>query len=258
MAINPLTLAEMLRPWRAAGISELLAEPPAGETASASSRNEERSSASGFDSESEQLPPPGEKELEPSQKATRPVKAPVRADAQARKDSAPLDTRDYPEAWRPLLERTSPAPILWTYAELGEDLAGRGDKERSACLRRLIGSLRLPKGSSAFWPARLPSPDARENASSSLGDDTSGLGEAGNFFRAGLRHLAPRVVIMLGASAVELSGLKLAINVPFTQQIHGGILYVLLPDFSAILAKPPLEEQAGVFLRAALSGLLLA
>ena len=141
---------------------------------------------------------------------------------------------------------------------MGEDLAGRGDKERSACLRRLIGSLRLPKGSSVFWPARLASPDDGQSAAAPLNGEESAPGGASGFFQAGLRHLAPKVVIMLGASAVELSGLGLSLNVPFTQQIHGGILYVLLPDFNAILAKPPLEERAGVFLRTALSGLLLA
>ena len=248
----------MLRPWRVAGISELLAEALTGETPSAGPQNEGNASAAEFESEAEQLPPHAENGPEALPKVARPAKAPARADAQAQKASAPPDSRDYPEAWRPLLERTNPAPILWTYAELGEDLAGRGDKERSACLRRLIGSLRLPKGSSAFWPVRLALPDEDESIPSPLAEGKSAPGGAGDFFQAGLRHLAPRVVIMLGPLTVELSGLELSINVPFTQQIHGGILYVLLPDFSAILAKPPLEERAGVFLRTALSGLLLA
>ena len=253
MAINPLTLAEMLRPWRAAGISELLAEAPARETPSAAQRSEGLSSASEFAPEPEQAPAHAGKGLETSPEPTRPVKAPARA--QTQKNSAPPAPRNYPEAWRPLLERTSPAPILWSYAELGEDLAGRGDKERSACLRRLIGSLQLPKGSSAFWPVYPPG--GGESAPPPIGEGESTPGKADDFFQTGLRHLAPKVVIMLGTSTVELSGLRLSLNVPFTQQIHGGILYVLLPDFSAILVKPPLEERAGVFLRTALSGLLL-
>ena len=257
MAINPLTLAEMLRPWRAAGISELLAESRIGETSTATPQSEGNPSAPEFDAEPEQVPARAGKGLGVFQKAMRPVKAPARADAQAQKDSSPPVSRSCPGAWRSLLERTNPAPILWTYAELGEDLAGRGDKERSACLRRLIGSLQLPKGSSAFWPACFFSPDGGEKAPASLDEEESAPGVAGSFFQAGLRHLAPRVVIMLGDSIVKLSGLELSINVPFTQQIHGGILYVLLPGFNAILAKPPLEERAGVFLRAALSGLFL-
>ena len=251
MAINSLTLAEMLRPWRAAGIGELLAEVRAGETFAAIPRDEGNCPAPGFDSEPEQLPPPHTGNgLGDSQRTMRPAKVQARAGTPAQSTIAPASPRDYPEAWRPLLERTKPAPILWTYAELGEDLAGRGDKERSACLRRLIGSLQLPKGSSAFWPVRLSLPGEGESA-------PSAPEATGDFFQAGLRHLAPKVVILLGVLAVELSGQEISINVPFTQQIHGGILYVLLPDFSAILAKPPLEERAGVFLRAALSGLLL-
>ena len=256
MAINPLTLAEMLRPWRAAGISELLGEALTVGTPSAGPQNE--GNISEFAPEPERLPAQAENSLEASQKAARHGKTHVRAGTQTRKDSAPLSSRAYPEAWRSLLERTNPAPILWTYAELGEDLAGRGDKERSACLRRLIGSLQLPKGSSVFWPVRLASPNDGESAPAPLNGEESAPGGIGDFFQAGLRHLAPKVVIILGALAVELSGLGLSLNVPFTQQIHGGILYVLLPDFNAILAKPPLEERAGVFLRTALSGLLLA
>ncbi len=258
MAINPLTLAEMLRPWRAAGISELLGEVLTGKTPSAGPQNEGSACASEFAPEPEPLPDHAGNSPEASQKAARPDKAPARAGAQTLKDSAPPNFRAYPEAWRSLLERTNPAPILWTYAELGEDLAGRGDKERSACLRRLINSLRLPKGSSAFWPVRLTSSGESKGAPAPLNGEESAPGGTDDFFQAGLRHIAPRVAIMLGTPPVELSGLKLSLNVPFTQQIHGGILYVLLPDFNAILAKPSLEERAGVFLRAALSGLLLA
>ena len=165
---------------------------------------------------------------------------------------------EWPEAWQVLLARTKPAPIVWTYAELGEDLSGNGDKERSACLRRLIASLQLPKGSSAFWPVCLAPfieedlPTSREPGNASLSADEA------EFFQAGLPRLAPRVVIMLGTQAMTLSGLDLPMTVSFTQQIHKGILYLLLPDFASLLSKAALQERAGVFLRAALSGLSLS
>lgn len=198
----------------------------------------------------------GQKTGGPAEKAENPAAEPV-----------------WPEAWQVLLARTRPAPVVWTYAELGQDLTGNGDKERADCLRRIIASLQLPKGSSAFWPvclapfigdAPFSAAPAREDSSRiasgaafSGPDDFTNSDEV-QFFHAGLQRLNPRVVIMLGALALSLSGLGISMRVPFTQQIHKGTLYVLLPGFSALLSKKALQERASVFLRSALSGLSLS
>lgn len=294
MAINPLSLSELLRPWRTAGITAILAEPRLEAPLPADSQDQGDHAPSGHIAEtsvdvSEYETKTGEKAFSsatadgnglaeniPRPASARPSSHPLSPNNVVSQQSAPsgesargtgrqghggtkqVKSLEWPEAWQVLLARTNPAPIVWTYAELGEDLSGNGDKERSACLRRLISSLRLPKGSSAFWPVRL-APFVGEDAPASHEADNAprSTGEA-EFFQAGLQRLAPKVVIMLGAPAMELSGLDLPISIPFTQQIHKGVLYVLLPDFASLLGKAALQERAGVFLRAALSGLSLS
>ena len=152
----------------------------------------------------------------------------------------------WPEAWRSLFLRTAPAPIIWTYAELGDDLSGRGDKDRSACLRHIIGSLQLPKGSSSFWPVSL-----------SGGETGEAVSGRERYFQEGLRLLKPGAVIFLGAGAVELSGIALNLHIPYTQTIARGMLHVLLPDFTTLLAGENFTRQACVFLRSSLGDLHL-
>lgn len=293
MAINPLSLAELLRPWRTAGITAILAEPRPEEPLPADDQDQgghaasehifetvvdgseykaeadEKASlsrAAGGDdllgdiptsaSDSSPSLPVGPQNAV-SRQSSLSGKTARGAEGQGQKGTKGATPLEWPEAWQVLLARTSPAPIVWTYAELGEDLSGNGDKDRSTYLRRLISSLQLPKGSSAFWPVRL-APFIGEDAEASReANNATRSADESEFFQAGLQRLSPRVVIMLGAPAMELSGLNLPTSIPFTQQIHKGILYVLLPDFASLLGKGALQERAGVFLRAALSGLSL-
>ena len=162
---------------------------------------------------------------------------------------------DWPQAWQGILARTRSAPLIWTYAELGEDLSGKGDQARSACLKQIIGSLQLPKGSSTFWPLRLTGYSASLIASPEA--PQTGHNEQSRFFQEGLSLLTPKVVVMLGADAITLSGLDVPLSLPFTQVIHRGVLYMLLPDFTTLLSKSSLKERACVFLRTALGGLRL-
>jgi len=155
----------------------------------------------------------------------------------------------WPDAWQALFARTKPAPILWTYPELGLDLGGQGCPQRSACLRELIGKLQLPRGSSTFWPLCL---DAEE-------DGTQAQVETG-LFKDGLLLLEPKVVVLIGPRSVSLAGLAdlapdrgFDLHTPFTQQIARGMLFVLLPEFPAMLENASLADKACVFLRSALA-----
>ena len=139
-----------------------------------------------------------------------------------------------------LVDRTSPAPVLWTYPELGVDLGGKGDPERSTRLRGLIGALRLPKGTSCFWPLRLPEESP---------EDASGQ------FLAGLGRLRPRAVILLGSESIPMCGAPVALTMPFTQVIHAGRLFLLLPGMAQLVAEPGLCAPCVEFLAAQFSGL---
>ena len=285
MAVNPLSLAESLRPWRTAGITHFLRDvlgeadgaavyaerpesaasdmrladawmpgsgaqrdtagrgsgtargpserpaPVSGESGAAAAGGESRGLLdSGHDSgrnyrPEAQSPPPGKARRSPA---------------------GPVDPGVWPESWQELLARTRSAPILWSYPELGLDLSGQGSGERSACLREIIGKLQLPKGTSTFWP--MPAPGAGESGV------YEGIAQI-SLFAEGVRLLEPSVVVLLGVRSVELSGLDLALRTPFTQEILRGMLFVLLPDFSALLGNGSLPDKSCVFLRTALAGI---
>ena len=293
MAVNALSLAECLRPWRTAGITAFLADPPTDASALSELEGQEvlsRNLVPHADLSMTRETPTGDLPTNIRQKEYEAPKAAVALSAggvpQARAGQAPMaatgthrrtlpdtpqsssqnapanaeafDTSNWPEEWRTLMARTAPAPIVWTYAELGEDLSGQKNAERGDCLRQIIGALRLPKGSSSFWPVCLASAeDGRETARAEMSPHTPALA-ACRYFQAGLRLLAPKVVILLGTQTLSLSGLKLHVSIPFTQQIHRGVLHMLLPGFDELLAKPSLKEQSCVFLRTALTGLLIS
>ena len=281
MAINPVSLAEVLRPWRGAGVTHFLAEVfdgaqeqgeeqvhPQGASFSVSDETQATHTsqdgriAAVADRDSHIPPASGKYEAEPPvpsipasqaagqqggfskhsaapnmSRAVAAVSSPV-SSSQHLQTAEFVEPSSWPDEWQAIFSRTSPAPLLWTYADLGADLTGRGSKERSSCLRTLIGTLNLPRGSSAFWPVSLHSDPAELF-----------------FFQAGLQLLAPKVVVMLGAEAVALTGLGLPLHQPFTQHIFQGRMYVLVPGFDALLSKSGLPDKACAFLRSAFSGL---
>ena len=136
-----------------------------------------------------------------------------------------------------------PAPVLWTYAHLGADLTGQGSPERSAFLRSVIQNLHLPKGTSVFWPFAFP-----ENTE---GSGTTEQGHAA--FRQGVAVVSPKLLIFLGNDALAPMQGQIDLHLPFTQQLFQGRIYLLLPDFAALLQAPSLFDQTNSFLRAMLT-----
>jgi hypothetical protein len=153
-----------------------------------------------------------------------------------------------PPAWKDLLEKTPAAPLLWTYAELGQDLQKRGDPARSTGLRELIGRLQLPRGSSTFWPLALGEDWPQYLVADSAPPEAF-------FFLHGLGRLRPRAVIIFGEHSGLLSGLALSSRLPFTQQIKDGRLFLLLPAWKDLLADEKLRERSFSYLHAALFSL---
>ena len=146
------------------------------------------------------------------------------------------EVHTWPESWQELWKHTHPASIEWSYPALSQDLAGQGSPERSHLMRGLIGSLALPKGSSAFWPLTA--------------HQDSGICHMPAAFAGAITRLAPQVVVFMGGSALPLSGLALTLSFPFTQQILGGRLFVLLPETETLIADAAAKARAAAFLRA--------
>lgn len=89
------------------------------------------------------------------------------------------------DSWSALLAKTPRnALCAWTYFDLGADLGGQANPERSALWRDLVSRLGLPRGSIAFWPYTHLQ-DGRTMAS--LGD-----------FLVGLKTLKAKSLVVFG------------------------------------------------------------
>lgn len=280
MAVRSLSLAEIFRPWRSAGLDTLLAD----EDAPGSFARSENSCEAQDPKRSEESPTPvSELPFAPaSPPPRRNTPQPLTAQRPAPAKSAPLSAEasacsspdTWPVPWQLLFARTNPAPFIWTYAELGEDLLENANQERAACLRALLGSLGLPRGSNAFWPSRLPMRSAEKmRAGATLPLEQKG--EPGRFsheahakegqsahppqsetaslcFSGGLLLLRPKAVILLGPETAALTALGLEIRHPYMQQILRGILHITLPEFSGLCAGAEPSRKAVAFLRSLL------
>lgn len=163
---------------------------------------------------------------------------PYAVDPTVARRPAPVDL-PLPEAWAAVLRKVKPAPVVWTYAELGEDLLVQGSPERGKALRELIGSLALKGGTSTFLPARVP------------GGATDGS-EAW-CFQALFQRLGGRILVALGPEALALGPYaSLGLEV-FREKIVQGRMIFCLPSFAEILASPDRFEATRVFLRGAFS-----
>jgi len=124
--------------------------------------------------------------------APKPV-PPVAADAPATQERTPapvaIPAAPFESPWTDFLAKVPPQPVLlFTYAELGDDLSGGGSTQRSALWRQIIGALGLPRGSVGFWPSRAP------------GAEGEGAPAVAPQFAEGLRRIGPRVLVDFGSS----------------------------------------------------------
>ena len=162
----------------------------------------------------------------------------------AARHEAPANPADWPGPWSSWFGRVAPAPVLWTYHELGADLTGIGRSlERSAFFKNLITELGLPKGSSVFWPSAMPMAEAEGEAAPVANPAV---------FAAGLARLGPQVVIVFGEAALADMGLAGRIR-PFRQEMVEGKLLLCLPEITTLLRNQTQRGSAVSLLRAVLS-----
>ena len=257
MAVTPVSLGPSLRAWAQAGVTHILCDGLASDAERASmsrqgvmhtspasphSREQEKKTDAGQardrnGARSQSLDKPGVV----SEKTSAPAFSPC--------TSVPDDRATWPEPWRGLIAKASPAPILWTYFELGTDLAGiERSADRSAFFRNLLSELRLPRGSSAFWPCAMP-------------EEEAGAGRvqlAGNppLFAAGVAHLSPRAVVVFGERALAAIGLTGQAKY-FRQIMVDGKLLLLLPEIEELLLNAGQRASSVSLLRAVFGSLAL-
>jgi hypothetical protein len=165
-----------------------------------------------------------------------------------------LPPERWPGQWRDLFSRTpQPAPVLWTYWALGLDLSGCADAARRDTLRRILGALRQPKGSNAFWPVSMP--DASGDAPASGAEGASGQPSEPivdpALFLAGMERIAPRLVVVMGSKALRAFAPDLRAR-PYQQIPWRGRLLIVLPDMDNLIAAPATVEAVIAYLRTAL------
>lgn len=264
LAVAPVTLPPHVQAWAATGLAHVLLEDAAtkeallalpARPASSVPLRKETVAASSL-----AVPPSGSDRPAPAsvQFAKPEPRKPITAQeppqsgvvASAPNRLAFADAKDVAEdptqwdaPWAACFAKASPAPIVWTYRELGGDLLGSNRvPERGALFRNLIGALGLPKGSSAFWPCAVPRPGQPEETPASCASPA--------VYAAGLRLLAPRFVVLFGREALEDVGLPAERFSFFQHSIVDGKLVIVLPSAASLLSNSAQQTTTVSLLRA--------
>lgn len=167
----------------------------------------------------------------------------------------PLPPHVWPAVWQERLSRTRQGRVVWTYWNLGPDLCeaqAPGKAQRSAFFRRLMQDLAYPAGTSTFWPACLPDPDAMPaSPAPAEGEDRPRYQPNADVFWSGVQALHARAVVVMGSVAARALGLPAGVR-PLQQLRHRGTLVWVLWDVEFLLDKPQRYAAMLAFVRRAL------
>lgn len=147
---------------------------------------------------------------------------------------------EWPKQWQMYWSKvTIPSPVVWTYWSLGDDLSGHSDPQRREVLKKLIGSLNLPRGTSSFWPV------------SASGQNANELEAAPEIFLAGLRRLRPRYSVVFGSKALK-SFMPDSTLRPYLFTQFLGHRLIALPDVDYLVKSPNMLAPVIAYLRTAI------
>ena len=157
-----------------------------------------------------------------------------------------------PPVWAERLAATRRGLIVWTYADLGQDLLGvqsEGLAARRAFLGQLLKDMNNPAGTHTFWPVSLPQGQAGQ-----VGPDIPFLPNADAFW-SGLAKLGARAVVALGDPAVQ--ALDLPEPLPLMQQTrYSGTMVLAVSDVADLLANNILYRTMLTYVRTFLGPLI--
>lgn len=185
----------------------------------------------------------------------------------------------WPPLWRKVFLKGAPqpAPVVWTYPELGLDLLSQGNPVRSRFFRGLIQELALPKGGNAFWPCALPEETSAQNpaqnqvgaippsaasesgaATPNSAPESAKLAYNPAIFMSGLAYIRPKIILIFGRDclATIFAGTNPDLkNInDFQQAIVFGAKILLLPPITELQDNPDKAAGATPFIRLALAG----
>ena len=160
-----------------------------------------------------------------------------------------------PPIWAERLAATRRGLIVWTYADLGQDLLGvqsEGLAARRAFLGQLLKDMNNPAGTHTFWPVSLPQGQAVQAGQVAPGGPSVPNADA---FWAGMGKLGARAVVAMGAPAVQ--ALDLPEPLPFMQQTrYNGVLVLSVSDVGDLLANNALYSAMLTYVRTFLAPLI--
>ena len=159
-----------------------------------------------------------------------------------------------PPIWAERLAATRRGLIVWTYAELGQDLLGvqsEGLAARRAFLGQLLKDMNNPAGTHTFWPVTLPQDPGQSGAQPSGAPFVSNA----DAFWTGVGKLGARAVVALGEPAVQ--ALDLPAPLPLMQQTrYNGALVLPVRDVAELLANTVLYRTTLTYVRTFLGPLI--
>jgi len=149
--------------------------------------------------------------------AARNVRGHTAADVPGRQEKIPSSAKrpfdSWGADWRNLWARLNMGDhprIVWTYAGLGEDLAGAASAERRTVMAHILKGLGHPRGTHAFWPYMLP-----------------GAGPEPEVFWSALDMAGSRAVLVFGSEARDALLLPRTLK-PYCQEIYRGRMVIQL------------------------------
>ena len=157
-----------------------------------------------------------------------------------------LEPETWPEVWQAMWQKTAPAPIIWTYWSLGEDLGATPSNERRELLRSIIGQLTLPRGSSAFWPVAVADPQQAAD------DEGSTLTAAPQIFLSGVERLNPRYIIVFGSKGLRSFAPESGLG-PYMFTQYRNRRLIALPDIDHMLTDRKHVAAIVAYLRTAIT-----
>ncbi|MEZ0574699.1 hypothetical protein [Halodesulfovibrio aestuarii] len=265
MAASTVVLSEQIRPWHNAGLRFLfdedgsiaqamsdaqaaasaqpapVAQPSSSPVASAQSQTPQQFKQPTVQNQPQQQT--SQQQQSPQQRPVQKVRSaavPPRAIPSLVIHPTTKPPEEWPELWQSYWSKVQiPSPVVWTYWSLGDDLSGHADPKRREVLKKLIGSLNLPRGTSSFWPV------------AACGEAAGELTPAPEIFLAGLRRLRPRYSVVFGSKALK-SFMPDSTLRPYLFTQFLGHRLIALPDVDYLVKSPNMLAPVIAYLRTAI------
>ena len=242
-------MSVIVRPWLNAGFKYLLAESEErvrllsrGATPQGAAEGTAPPAGTGGHAASAERAPRREVPSGTRPAPVRPAPAPALSPpassvARPRPAASFLPVEKWDAPWQGLWKRLNMDArprVVWTYAGLGDDLAGQPNDGRRKVLGRILKALGHPRGTHAFWPYMLP----------------EGSVDADVFWSA-LHASGARALLVFGSDARDALALPKTLR-PYCHEMFRGSMVIQLHRLETLAVNDGEMEQVVSYLAALL------